>query len=88
PLLIIAWIMSQCDSVNPDGSKKQPMEYHCAWTYTMKMRAAMTHGFGQAYEQGNLPWTRCRNLEKWWGNASNSTFVSCYMHGLKRRKVH
>ena len=51
----------------------------------MKMRAALTHGFGRAYERGNLLWTKCG--EKWVGNPSNSTFVSRYMHALKRRKV-
>jgi hypothetical protein len=52
----------------------------------MRMRAAMTYGFGRLNSRGTTPWHLTENGE-WRGNPSISQQVSRYMVSLRRRKV-
>jgi len=79
-------ITCRCDSINPDGSEKPPTEYRRAYTHAMKMRSALTYGFGRLYSRGNSPWA-CRDGIRWDGNPSVSPQVARYMVALRKRKV-
>ncbi|KJA19681.1 hypothetical protein HYPSUDRAFT_120163, partial [Hypholoma sublateritium FD-334 SS-4] len=75
----------RCDEIGLDGSKK-PQGHHCrTYTNAMKMRSALTYGFGRIYERGNVAW-HCSDGKEYKGNPSISTQVSRYMLALKRRK--
>jgi len=76
----------RCDSINPDGSEKPSTEYRRAYTHAMKMRSALTYGFGRLYSRGNSPWSS-RDGIRWEGNPSVSPQVGRYMVALRKRKV-
>lgn len=76
----------RCDTINIDGTPKDPGEYRRTYTYAMKMRSAMTYGFGRSYERGRTHWTQTEGIS-WTGNPSISTIVSRYMVALRKRKV-
>jgi hypothetical protein len=52
----------------------------------MKMRAAVSHHYGQDRQLGNQPWTEVGD-SVWSGNPSLSIVVSQYMVSLRRLKV-
>jgi hypothetical protein len=52
----------------------------------MKMRSALTYGFGRLYSRGNSPWSS-RDSVRWEGNPSVSAQVSRYMVALRKRKA-
>ncbi|KDR76101.1 hypothetical protein GALMADRAFT_247303 [Galerina marginata CBS 339.88] len=85
PLLIIGWIMEECDEVGPDGRQKGENEHRCTFANAMKMRSAATYGFGRILARGNTPWQSTDGVE-FRGNPSISTEVSRYMLALKKRK--
>ncbi|KAG1885196.1 hypothetical protein F4604DRAFT_1574105 [Suillus subluteus] len=89
PWLIVAWIMSVCDSINLNST---PKPSHVEWgTYghAQKMRASMTYAFGRLSGLGNLTWHESDiGGGLMVGNPSISIKVSSYMCSLRRRKVH
>ncbi|KAF8706311.1 hypothetical protein AX14_013801 [Amanita brunnescens Koide BX004] len=85
PTWICSWIMEHCDTIKIDGTPKDPGEYRRSYTWAMKMRSAMTYGFGRLYERGRTHWTSTDGIN-WTGNPSISTIVSRYMVALRKRK--
>jgi hypothetical protein len=61
-------------------------ETRSSYSHAMKMRAAMTYGFGRLNSRGTRPW-HITDAGKWEGNPSISDQVSRYMVSLRRRKV-
>jgi hypothetical protein len=79
-------IFYRCDEITLDGSKKTSNMQSSSYSHAMKMRAAMTYGFGRVRSCGNTPW-RLNDCGQWRGNPSISLSVSRYMISLRRRKV-
>jgi hypothetical protein len=57
------------------------------YTHAMKLRSALTYGFGRQYDRGNRQWTLNKGNGEWEGNPSVSTRVARYMVALRKRKV-
>jgi hypothetical protein len=53
----------------------------------MKLRSALTYGFGRDYDRGNRQWALNKGNGEWEGNPSVSTQVARYMVALRKRKV-
>src|SRR5882762_5632639 len=83
----------------PDGLKTKPTQQtesnttqahqsqgNCSFSYAMKMRAAMTYGFGRSDKFGNRAWHQT-DTGQWQGNPSMSDQVSRYMNSLRKQKV-
>lgn len=77
---------SRCDEIGLDGTRKPSSQVRSSYSHAMKMRAAMTYGFGQQKSRGTLPW-HITEGGQWRGNPSVSAQVSRYMVSLRRRKV-
>jgi hypothetical protein len=52
----------------------------------MKMRAALSYGFGCSLSRGTQPWQLADNGD-WRGNPSVSDMVTRFMVGLRKTKV-
>ncbi|KAG1814934.1 hypothetical protein DFJ58DRAFT_673634, partial [Suillus subalutaceus] len=88
PWLIVAWIMSACDSINLDGTPKPSHVERGTYGHAQKMRASMTYAFGRLSGLGNLTWHESDiGGGLMVGNPSISIEVSSYMCSLRRRKV-
>ena len=79
-----AW--RRCDELANDGSKKPQTQMRNSYGHAMRMRAAMTYGFGRFNSRGTIPW-RISDNGQWQGNPSISPQVSRYMVSLRKRKV-
>jgi len=77
----------RCDTINPDGSTKDPTITVSTYTHAMKLRSALTYGFGRQYARGNRQWILNKENGEWEGNPSVSVQVARYMVALRRRKV-
>lgn len=53
----------------------------------MKLRSAITYGFGRHYRCGTTPWSQNLATQRWEGNPSVSVSVSRYMLSLRKQKV-
>ncbi|KAF7303697.1 hypothetical protein MIND_00599100 [Mycena indigotica] len=91
---LVAWIMSECDDINLDGTAKPSGQVHGSYSHAQKMRAAATYGFGRIADLGSRPWERVDSYEvsgartwRWMGNPSVSETVSRYMITLRKKKV-
>jgi hypothetical protein len=78
---------SRCDSINLDGTVKDPNQVRNGYTQAQKMRAAVTHGFNHVAGLGLATWERSEITGEMKGNPSVSSLVSSYMVSLRRRKV-
>ncbi|KAG1723372.1 uncharacterized protein EDB91DRAFT_1162558 [Suillus paluster] len=87
PLVIVAWIMNACDSINLDGTTKLCSQERGTYGHAQKMRASMTYGFGKLKGLGNMPWHESDVGATMVGNPSISVEVSSFMCSLRRRKV-
>ncbi|KAJ3925352.1 MAG: hypothetical protein NXY57DRAFT_907198, partial [Lentinula lateritia] len=76
-----------CDSINLDGSIKNPNEVRNGYTHAQKIRAAFTYGFNRIAGLGLATWERSEVTGQMKGNPSVSSLVSSYMVSLRRRKV-
>ncbi|KAL0056794.1 hypothetical protein AAF712_016594, partial [Marasmius tenuissimus] len=85
--IIVAWILSVCNSFRLDGSTKPSSEERRTYTHAQKMRAAATFGFGRVCGLGTRPWERSKVTGRMLGNPSVSQQVSLYMVSLRRRKA-
>ncbi|KAJ3892984.1 hypothetical protein GG344DRAFT_44188, partial [Lentinula edodes] len=85
--MIVAVIMDSCDSINLDGSIKDPKEIRNGYTHAQKIRAAFTYGFNRIAGLGLATWERSEVTGQMKGNPSVSSLVSSYMVSLRRRKV-
>nr|GAT54551.1 predicted protein [Mycena chlorophos] len=79
PLLIVAWIMSHCDEINPDRTKKPTTQERDSYSHAQKMRATATYAFGRLAGLGAEPWHRSEVSGQMIGNPSVSEAVSRYM---------
>ncbi|KAG1724756.1 uncharacterized protein EDB91DRAFT_1170028 [Suillus paluster] len=87
PLVIVAWIMNACNSINLDGTTKLCSQERGTYGHAQKMRASMTYGFGKLKGLGNMPWHESDVGATMVGNPSISVEVSSFMCSLRRRKV-
>ncbi|KIM73058.1 hypothetical protein PILCRDRAFT_23790, partial [Piloderma croceum F 1598] len=62
------------------------LETKRSYAHAMKLRAAMTYGFGHSEFCGSHPWHLADSGE-WRGNPSVSDQVSNYMISLRKRKA-
>ncbi|KAL0564048.1 hypothetical protein V5O48_018007 [Marasmius crinis-equi] len=85
--MIVAWILTECDSYTLDGSVKPPDVERSTYTHAQKMRASATFGFGRVCGLGNRAWEVSEVTGKMLGNPSVSQQVSLYMVSLRRRKA-
>ncbi|KAJ3840841.1 hypothetical protein F5878DRAFT_532814, partial [Lentinula raphanica] len=85
--MIVAVIMDACDSINLDGTAKDPSEIRNGYTHAQKIRAAFTYGFNRIAGLGMATWERSEITGLMKGNPSVSSLVSSYMVSLRRRKV-
>lgn len=76
----------RCDPLNLDGSEKDPTVVQSSFSHAMKMRAALTYGFGYGPFGDNSPW-RMSDDGRRLGSPSVSQLVGAYMTSLRRRKV-
>ncbi|KAJ3803644.1 hypothetical protein F5876DRAFT_54272, partial [Lentinula aff. lateritia] len=76
-----------CDSLNLDGSIKDPKEIRNGYTHAQKIRAAFTYGFNRIAGLGLATWEHSEVTGQMKGNPSVSSLVSSYMVSLRRRKV-
>ncbi|KAJ3759914.1 hypothetical protein EV360DRAFT_81672 [Lentinula raphanica] len=76
-----------CDSINLDGTTKDPSEIRNGYTHAQKIRAAFTYGFNRIAGLGMATWERSEITGLMKGNPSVSSLVSSYMVSLRRRKV-
>jgi len=53
----------------------------------MKLRSALTYGFGRRPDRATQPWTLNKQNGEWEGNPSGSIQVGRYMVALRKRKV-
>ncbi|KAF7311930.1 hypothetical protein MIND_00204400 [Mycena indigotica] len=91
---IVAWIMSECDNINLDGTAKSSNQVSSSYSHAQKMRAAATYGFGRIADLGSRPWEQIDSFDAsgtrtwcWVGNPSVSEAVSRYMITLRKKKV-
>ncbi|KAF7306269.1 hypothetical protein MIND_00417800 [Mycena indigotica] len=93
PAFIIAWIMTECDDIELDGTSKPATKVRASYSHAQKMRAAATYGFGRVADLGSRPWEQVETFDagvrKWRyaGNPSVSESVSRYMVTLRKKKV-
>jgi hypothetical protein len=73
--------------MNPDGSKKDLKDIPRTYSHAMKLRSALTYGFGRKYDRGTREWSLNKETAEWEGNPSISVQVARYMVALRRRKV-
>ncbi|KAJ3728953.1 hypothetical protein C8R42DRAFT_716828 [Lentinula raphanica] len=85
--MIVAVIMDACDSINLDGSTRDPSEIRNSYTHAQKIRAAFTYGFNCIAGLGMATWECSEITGLMRGNPSVSSLVSSYMVSLRRRKV-
>ncbi|RXW16917.1 hypothetical protein EST38_g8936 [Candolleomyces aberdarensis] len=85
PFFIIGWIMAVCDDTNPDQTKKPATQTRASYSHAMKMRAALTYGFGRYYGRGSNEWHMLED-GRFIGNPSISSEVARYMVALRKRK--
>jgi len=79
---------SRCDFKNPDGFlKPEGSDPSKTFSHAMKLRSALTYGFGQHYQCGTTPWSQNLVTQRWGGNPSVSVPVSWYMLLLQKRRV-
>ncbi|KAK7006123.1 hypothetical protein R3P38DRAFT_2555618 [Favolaschia claudopus] len=86
PALIVAWIMSRCDSKDAQGRVIPTAQIRQSYSYAQKMRAAMTHAFGHNHGLGKAKWHK-DDRGIWKGNPSVSDTVSGYLVNLRRTKT-
>jgi len=79
--------VGRCDTINPDGSKKDETDVPRTYTHAMKLRSALTYGFGREYNRGSREWVLNKDSGEWEGNPSVSIHVARYMVALRKRKV-
>ncbi|KAK7006110.1 hypothetical protein R3P38DRAFT_2555486 [Favolaschia claudopus] len=82
PALIVAWIMSRCDSKDAQGRVIPTAQIRQSYSYAQKMRAAMTHAFGHNHRLGKAKWHK-DDRGTWKGNPSVSDTVSGYLYHCK-----
>ncbi|KAF7326164.1 DNA breaking-rejoining enzyme [Mycena kentingensis (nom. inval.)] len=87
PVLIVAWLMHNCDANGLDGKPKSPDVFVASHGHAQKMRAAMTFTYGRIAGLGNRKWEQDFVRGGFLGNPSISDTVSWYMNSLKRSKV-
>jgi hypothetical protein len=70
-----------------DGHRKPPEMTRSRYTHAQKMRASMTHVFGQDLGLGNQRWKKQEGSGRMVGNPSVSPQLASYMVSLRNRKV-
>ena len=79
-------VIWSCDTLNLDGTVKDPSVKRDTYSNAQKMRASMTYMFGRVHGLGTLQWQENESGEMK-GNPSVCEAVSTYMISLRRRKV-
>lgn len=86
-MLIVAWIMHECDEYQLDGKLKPSEVSRSGFQHAQKMRASMTYIFGRIFELGSTPWIKDQQTGRTFGNPSVSEKVATYMVSLRNRKA-
>ena len=76
-----------CDTLNLDGTMKDPGTKRDTYSSAQKMHASMTYIFGRVHRLGTLQWQENETTGEMKGNPSVCETVSTYMVSLRRRKV-
>jgi hypothetical protein len=81
--------VGSCDTLNLDGTRKDPKIKRDTYSTAQKMRASMTYMFGRVHGLGTLQWQENgTGTGEMKGNPSVCETVSSYMVSLRRRKVY
>ena len=77
----------RCDEISLDGKPKPVGKVRSKYTHAQKMRASMTHIFGQDFSLGKQDWKKNEQTGRMTGNPSTSHLLGTYMVSLRNRKV-
>lgn len=77
-------VVCSCDTLNLDGTLKDPSVKRDTYSSAQKMRASMTYMFGRIHGLGTLQWQEHERTGEMKGNPSVCEAVSTYMISLRQ----